>query len=151
MLDAVLLGLPPVTTFLSTVLATLVKPVVAAEAESGKNRLFGDSFASIGRKAGVAKRSKGCYVVSAAIKLAEEFDGMCKEYNIEFKGLDEWVESLAMFVVAPVAMSRDVDVQTCIMEKHKQLCGTKYIHSAEIKTFVHVSIYPCVVQLYMHI
>ena len=51
---------------------------------------------------------------------------MRKELNIEFKGLDEWFESLAIFVVDLVAMSRDVDVQARVLEKPKQLCGTKY-------------------------
>ena len=44
---------------------------------------------------------------------------MRKEQEIEFKGLDEWFESLAMFVVDPEAMSRDADVQTRILEQRE--------------------------------
>ena len=58
MLDAVLPGLPPVTTFLSSVQAAQMMPVDEGEADSGKKRLFGDSVAFVGTKIGVAKKSK---------------------------------------------------------------------------------------------
>ena len=83
-----------------------MKPVAEGEANIGKNCLFGDSVAFVGTKIGVAKKS-------------EEFDAMRKEQEIEFKGLDEWFESLAMFVVDPEAMSRDADVQTRILEQRE--------------------------------
>ena len=132
MLDAVLPGLPPVTAFLSCVQAAQMKPVAEGEADSGKNRLFGGSVASVGTKVGVANKSKGSTVLSAAVKVVEEFDAMLKEPEIEFKGLDEWFESLAMFVVDPEAMSKDRDVQTRILEKHKRLW--QQVHAAQTKS-----------------
>ena len=106
--------------------APQMKPVAEGEADNGKNRLFGDSVALVGTKIGVAKKSKGSTVLSTAVRVVEEFDAMRKEQGIEFKGLDEWFESLAMFVVDPEAMSRAVDVQTRILEQRKKNCGSKY-------------------------
>ena len=101
-------------------------PVDEGEADSGKNRLFGEWAALVGTKIGMAKKSTGSTVLSAAVTLVEEFDAMHKEQEIKFKGLNEWLESLAMFVVDPEAMSRAVDVQTRILEQRKKNCGSKY-------------------------
>ena len=110
--------------------APQMKPVAEGEADNGKNRLFGDSVAFVGTEIGVAKKSKGSTILSAAVKLVEGFDAMRQEQEIESKGLDEWFESPAMFVVDPEAMSRDADVQTRILELRKKLCGSKCQHAS---------------------
>ena len=47
----------------------------------------------------------------AAIKMCKSFKATRRDENIELKGLYEWFEPLAIFVVDRVAVTRDVDSQ----------------------------------------
>ena len=89
MLDAVLPELPAVRLFLDTIIEVSQKPL--APEKQGKDHLYGDSIHSVESKGG----GPGSTFL-AGLKVVPEFEAMRQDNNIEFKGLDEWSESMAM-------------------------------------------------------
>ena len=130
MLDAVLPELPAVRLFLDTIIEVSQKPL--ASGKRGKDHLYGDSIHSVESKGGVPTST-----FQAGLKVVQEFEAMRQDNNIEFKGLDAWSESMAMFVVDLVAMTGDVDGQTTIFDRRKRLCGDKYkLSPLSLRTYV---------------
>ena len=102
--------------FLDAIIEVSQKPL--ALEKRGKDHLYGDYIYSVESKGGGPAST-----LVAAIKRVQYFEAMRQDKHIGFKGLDEWFESLAIFVVDPVAMPRDVDGQTIILDRRKRLCA----------------------------